>query len=100
MIKRIRHLLPLHAKLTPYHCLPILLLDYADTLWGDKNNHTFSQGGSQGSAKFTTEKLINRGSTSLGYNNSFHSYQSRKSNDLHLPRVCTNLGKQTFIFKH
>ena len=96
MIKRIRHLLPLHAKLTPYHCLTILLLNYGDTLWGDKSNHTFSQG----SAKFTTEKLINRGSTSLGYNNSFHSYQSRKSNDLHLPRVCTNLGKQTFIFKH
>ena len=41
MIKRVRHLLPLHAKLTPYHCLTILLLYYGDTLWGDKSNDTF-----------------------------------------------------------
>ena len=59
MIKRISHLLLLHAKLTPYNCLTILLLDYGDTLWGGKNNHTFinygpaassSQRGSQGPA--------------------------------------------------
>ena len=29
----------------------------------------------------------------------FHSCQSRRSNDLHLPRVRTNLGKKTFIFQ-
>ena len=29
----------------------------------------------------------------------FHSCQSRRSNDLHLPRLRTNLGKQTFIFQ-
>ena len=38
MIKRIRHLLPLHAKLTLSNCLIILLFDYGDTVWGDKNN--------------------------------------------------------------
>ena len=38
MIKRIRHLLPLHAKLTLYNCLIIPLFDYGDTVWGDKNN--------------------------------------------------------------
>ena len=32
-------------------------------------------------------------------NSSFHSYQTRRSNDLHLPRVRTNWGKQTFIFQ-
>ena len=32
-------------------------------------------------------------------NSSFHSYQTRRSNDLHLPRVCTNWGKQTFIYQ-
>ena len=32
-------------------------------------------------------------------NSSFHSYQTRRSNDLHLPRVRTNWGKQTFIFR-
>ena len=40
MIKRIRHLLPLHAKLTLYNCLIIPLFDYGDTVWGDKNNDT------------------------------------------------------------
>ena len=28
-------------------------------------------------------------------NSSFHSYLTRRSNDLHLPRVRTNWGKQT-----
>ena len=37
MIKKIPHLLPLHAKLILY----IPLFDYGDTLWGDKNNDTF-----------------------------------------------------------
>ena len=32
-------------------------------------------------------------------NSSFHSYQTRGSNDLHLPRVRTNWGKQTFIYQ-
>ena len=32
-------------------------------------------------------------------NSSFHAYQTRRSNDLHLPRVRTNWGKQTFNFQ-
>ena len=32
-------------------------------------------------------------------NSSLHSYQTRRSSDLHLPRVRTNWGKQTFIFQ-
>ena len=32
-------------------------------------------------------------------NSSFQSYQTRGSNDLHLPRVRTNWGKQTFIYQ-
>ena len=32
-------------------------------------------------------------------NSSFHSYQTRGSNDLHLPRMHTNWGKQTFIYQ-
>ena len=40
MINRIRHLLPLHAKLTLYNCLIIPLFDYGDTGWGEKNNDT------------------------------------------------------------
>jgi len=32
-------------------------------------------------------------------NSSFHSYQTRRSNDLHLPRVRTSWGKHTFIYQ-
>ena len=32
-------------------------------------------------------------------NSSFHSFQTRGSNDLHFPRVRTNWGKQTFIYQ-
>ena len=38
MIKRIRHLFSLHAKLTLYNSLIIPLFDYGDTVWGDRNN--------------------------------------------------------------
>ena len=34
----------------------------------------------------------------IRHNSDFHSYQTRKSNDLRLPCVRTNSGKQTFIF--
>ena len=40
MIKRIRQLLPLHAKLTPFNCFIIPLFEYGDTVWGDKDNDT------------------------------------------------------------
>ena len=32
-------------------------------------------------------------------NSSFHSYQTHRSNDLHLPRVRTSWGKQIFIYQ-
>ena len=32
-------------------------------------------------------------------NSSLHSYKTRRSNDLHLPRVRTNWGKQTFVIQ-
>ena len=32
-------------------------------------------------------------------NSSFHSYQTRGSNDLHLPRERSNWGKQAFIYQ-
>ena len=56
MIKRIRHLFSLHAKLTLYNSLIIPLFDYEDTVWGDKNNdklmgqlQVLQKQGSQGS---------------------------------------------------
>ena len=40
MIRRIKHLLPLEARRTLYMSLVALLFDYADIVWGDKNNDT------------------------------------------------------------
>ena len=38
LLRRIRHLLPLQARLTIYNSLILPLLDYDDLIWGDKNN--------------------------------------------------------------
>ena len=137
MIKRIRHLLPLHAKLTLYNFLIIPLFDYGDTVSGDKNNDTL-KGQLQVLQNKAAKVLLNlppRGSSTealdpldlktlskrrhshrcvmmqkylsgeidfkfdIRQNSSVHSYQTRRSNYLHLPRVRTNWGKQTFVFQ-
>jgi len=38
LIKRIKHLLPVHARITLANCLVVPLFDYADSVWGDKDN--------------------------------------------------------------
>ena len=38
VIKRVKYLLPLHARLTLYNSLILPLFDYGDIVWGDKNN--------------------------------------------------------------
>ena len=40
LVRRIKHLLPLHAWLTLYHSLILPLFDYGDFTWEDKNNAT------------------------------------------------------------
>ena len=40
LVRRIKHLLPLHARLTLYHSLILPLFDYGDIIWGGKNNAT------------------------------------------------------------
>ena len=40
LIRRTKHLLPLHARLTLYRSLILPLFDYGDIIWGDKNNAT------------------------------------------------------------
>ena len=36
LVRRIKHLLPLHARLTLYHSLILPLFDYSDIIWGTK----------------------------------------------------------------
>ena len=38
LLTRIKHLLPRHAQLHFYNSLVIPIFDYADIIWGDKNN--------------------------------------------------------------
>ena len=38
LLRCIRHLLPLHARLTIYNSLILPLFDYSDIAWGNKNN--------------------------------------------------------------
>ena len=38
LIKRVKYLLPLHARLTLYNSLILCLFDYGNIVWGDKNN--------------------------------------------------------------
>ena len=138
MIKRIRHLLPLHAKLTLYNCLIIPLFDYGDIVWGDKNNNTLMgqlqvlqnkaakvllhlsprSSSTEALDRLDLKTLSKRrhfhrcvmmhkylsGEIDFNFdirsNSSFHSYQTRGRNDLHLPRVRTNWGKQTLIYQN
>ena len=37
-MRRIKHLLPYNARLLYYKSLVIPILDYADMVWGDKDN--------------------------------------------------------------
>ena len=38
LIKRIKHLLPVHARNTLANCLVVPLFDYADFVWEDKDS--------------------------------------------------------------
>ena len=38
LLRRIKHLLPLNARLLFYNSLILPIFDYADIVWGDKNN--------------------------------------------------------------
>lgn len=40
LLKRIKYLLPFKARMLFYNGLVLPLFDYADTVWGDKNNAT------------------------------------------------------------
>ncbi len=38
LLLRVKHLLPRHARITLYNALILPILDYADFVWGDKDN--------------------------------------------------------------
>lgn len=136
LLRRIRHLLPLHARLTVYNSLILPLFEYADLVWGDKNNvvlmnhlqvlhnnsariildmpkhSSASKALEQLSWKPLSDrrchhrciavfkclnKLINF-DFNFSKNTDVHSYNTRRRQDIHLPRARTNWGKQRFVF--
>ena len=44
VLKRIKHLLPFHARKLVVNCLISPLFDYGDLVWGDRNNSTLMNG--------------------------------------------------------
>ena len=134
LLRRIKHLLPLHARLTIYNSLILPLFDYADLVWGDKNNKVLmdhlqvlqnnpariildipkyssaSQVLDQLSWKplsvrrchhrcIAVFKCLNN-LTDFDFNltkrTDVHSYNTRRRDDIKLPRSRTNWGKQRF----
>ena len=43
VLRRVKHMLPLQARLTLYNSLVLPLFDYGDIKWGDKNNFTLME---------------------------------------------------------
>jgi hypothetical protein len=137
VICRVKHLIPLSARLMLYHSLVLPLFDYGDIIWGDKNNSTLMnhlQILQNKSAKImldlpprssATEALnclnmkrlferrffhrcsvVYKGiNKQIDYDFNFisnamlHAHDTRTKNNLHLPRVRTNWGKQRVVYQ-
>ena len=130
--RRIKHCLDLGTRCVLYTALILPLFDYADTIWGDKNNTVLMdslQSLENKAAKLILDEQPRYSSTTalqrlkwstlktrrhnhrcifiykcinglidfgfdLTKNVSIHDHNTRRSNDLHLPRVNSNKGKQ------
>ncbi len=138
LIRRIKTLLPVHATRTLYVSLIApLLFDYADNVWGDKNNDTLMKDLQilmNRAAKIILDKPKYSSATEaltlldlqplserrkshrliamfkclknesvfpadFEMNNNIHSYFTRSSNNIHLPKIKTNWGKQRFVYQ-
>ena len=137
ILKRLRHFLSKEELVTVYNSIILSLFDYADLVWGDKNNkvlmddlqilqnkaakvilglpHAHSATDALQKlnwVKLNTRRLQHRriaihkclhGTIDTGLiltqNCNHHSYYTRQSANLHLPKVKTEWGKQRFIYQ-
>ena len=137
LLRRIKYLLPIEIRRTLYMALVAPLFDYADVVWGDKNNETLMNNlqllqnraakiildrPKYSSATDALEVLdfkplsmcrkshrliamfkhFNEGTDfncNLVLNKTYHNYNTRKKNDIHLHKVRTNWGKQMFTYQ-
>ena len=116
LIKRIKHLLPVHARITLANCLVVPLFDYTDFVWGDKDNLVLMnqlqimhnklakvildwQPRSSATEALRTlnwHPLVVRRQFHLKYISDVHSYNTRNKQNLYLQKVNRNYGKHTF----
>ena len=136
LLKRIKHLLPLYARLLYYNSLVLPLFDYGDLVWGDKNNCTLMQDLQIFQAK-AAKIILDRSPflsatealRTLGWKDLFqrrhyhrclyifkcvnglafsdldlvrvseiHEHNTRSKNNLRLPKVKSNWGKQRLAY--
>ena len=125
VLHRVKYLLPLHGRLTLYNSLILPLFDYADTVWGDKNNEVvihnlqvlqnnvariildlpkyfsctqaltrlnwihLAEPQRPCTAVYKCVNKLTNFSFDLVQNMEIHSHNTRRQQDLHLPRVHT-----------
>ena len=123
----IKHLLPRHARITLYNVLILPILDYADIVWGDKDNITLMkmlQIVQNKAAKIILDLPMYASSTDALRTLKFKPLDERRfyhrcllvhkiknkqidykfdltlegKNDFHLKKVKTNWGRQTFSY--
>ncbi|CAB3999980.1 Hypothetical predicted protein [Paramuricea clavata] len=137
VLRRVKYLLPPHGRLAIYNSLILPLFDYADIVWGDKNNKVLMHNlqvlqnnaartildypkyfsGTEALAQLNWMPLSERRRQhrcigiykcinkyikyqfNLVQNVEIHSHNTRRRQDLHLPRSRTNWGKQRYIYQ-
>ena len=134
VLRRVKHLLPRDARIILYNSLILPLFDYADVVWGDKNNVVLMNqiqvlqnnaariildlpkyaSATQALDQLTWKPLMARrsfhrrvlmykclnGLVNLNYDfskNAEQGYNTRGSENIRVPKVKTNWGKQRFI---
>ena len=121
LLNRIKHLLPLDARVALNNALISPLFDFADAIWGDKDKNTLildlpnyaSSTDALKTLEWPTlfqERLVHRYVTTFKYihglvdhnfnilrNSDLHSHNTRRRNNFRLPLAKRNYGKQTFI---
>ena len=114
LLNRVKHLLPLDARVALYNALTRPLFDFADIIWEDRDNITLMHDLQilQNRATLFQERLVHRYITTFKYihglvdhnfnilrNSDIHNYNTRRRNDFRLPLAKRNYGKQRLFYQ-
>ena len=104
LLRRVKVFIPLKARLTIYNSLILPLFDYADIIWGDKNNTTLMD------QLQIHRRYLHRMLTIFKLKNNLidydfdlpkanHLHNTRQRDHIHLSKPCTNWGKQKLLYQ-